>query len=94
MKDKVITEARKIICKQLGEIARSNNITQEEIAGRLGMKQSSVSRIFSGRYSPTLDTILAICRVVSANIFIEEKNGNSDMAKIMRDRLLRQGDNN
>lgn len=83
--DKVITEARVILCQQLAEIARANNITQEMIAERTGMKQESISRMLRGKFSPRLDSLLLICRAVDALILLEDKNGNSEMAKVLRD---------
>lgn len=73
MKDKVIVEARIILCKQLREIAESNGITQDQIATATGVSRNTISRMFNGRFSPTLDTYLKVCRIVKANIFIEEK---------------------
>jgi len=83
--NKVITEARVILCQQLAEIARANNITQEMIAERTGMKQESISRMLRGKFSPRLDSLLLICRAVDALILLEDKNGNSEMEKVMRE---------
>lgn len=85
MKDQVIITARIILCKQLREIAEANNITQDDVALATGMHRATINRMFNGRFSPTLDTYLKVCRAVKANVFIEDKNGNSDMAKVMRD---------
>lgn len=79
-KDKVITSARVIICKQLAEIARANNITHQQVADNIGIKRESVTRIFSGRFSVGIDLLLAIAREVDANILLEDKNGLDALA--------------
>jgi transcriptional regulator with XRE-family HTH domain len=73
MKDTVIIEARIILCKQLAEIAMANNLTQEEVSKKSGLTRNTINRLFQGKFAPTLDTYLRVCRAVDANIFIEDK---------------------
>tara|TARA_R110000868_G_scaffold408111_1_gene690315 strand:- start:1196 stop:1423 length:228 start_codon:yes stop_codon:yes gene_type:complete len=71
MKDKVIIEARIILCKQVAEIARANGLTQDDVAIHSGLARATVNRMFSGKFAVPIDTFLKICRVVDASILIE-----------------------
>jgi transcriptional regulator with XRE-family HTH domain len=39
-------------------------ITQQQIANETGLHQSNVNRVFSGKYSPELDTLLKISQAI------------------------------
>lgn len=57
----------------LKEKAETKGITQEEIAESAGLHRSNVSRVFSTKYKPNLDTFLKICNAVKVNAVIEDK---------------------
>lgn len=65
----------------LKEIADQKNITQQEIADDTGLLQSNVSRFFSLKYKPTLDTFLQVAKAVKVNFFFKDKEGTSDLNK-------------
>lgn len=44
------------------------NITQEELAERIGTKKSNISRFESGSYNPTLDFIAKIAEALGKDI--------------------------
>ncbi|MCL2099580.1 MAG: helix-turn-helix transcriptional regulator [Oscillospiraceae bacterium] len=46
------------------------NITQEELAQRVGTKKSNISRFESGAYNPTLDFVTKIARSLDKEIHI------------------------
>lgn len=52
--------ARKNILNQLRVLAAARGISQAQIAAMTGLSQSNVNRVLSGRYPPTLDTLLKI----------------------------------
>ncbi len=72
----------KVIVTILKEIATDQGISQQDIADRTGMLQSNVSRIFSLKYCPRLDILLAIAESIGVNFFIESKNSNTDLNKL------------
>jgi len=69
----------KVFVLLLKEIAESKGITQQQIADKTGYLQSGVSRFFSLKYKPTLDTFLNIARACEVNFFIEDREGNTEL---------------
>jgi len=63
----------------LKEIAGQKNITQDEIADKSGLLQSNVSRFFSLKYKPTLDTFLQVAKAIKVNFFFEDQEDKSDL---------------
>ena len=63
----------------LKEIAESKGITQNEIAEETGMIQSAVSRFFSLKFKPTLDTFLQVAKAVKINFFFEDQESKTDL---------------
>jgi transcriptional regulator with XRE-family HTH domain len=57
---------------QLRQIAEEKRITQEMIADKTGMLQSNISRIFSLKYVPTLQTIVLIASAIDVELTLEE----------------------
>jgi len=58
--------------KQLKKIRQYVGLTQEELAGKLGIKRNNISMIESGRNNPTFDLIYSICGVfnITADYFL------------------------
>ena len=52
------------IISQIIEARTSQNITQEELALRVGTKKSNISRLESGTYNPTLDLREVIYKII------------------------------
>jgi len=44
--------------------------TQQELARKVGTKQSAISRLESGRYNPTVDVLRKVARALNANLKI------------------------
>jgi transcriptional regulator with XRE-family HTH domain len=63
----------------LKEIADQKNVTQQEIADKSGLLQSNVSRFFSLKYKPTLDTFLQVAKAIKVNFFFEDQENKSDL---------------
>ncbi len=49
------------------------NITQEELALRIGTKKSNISRLESGSYNPTINFISKVAKGLGKEIHIELK---------------------
>src|SRR5690554_2060548 len=73
----------------LKEIAESKGITQQEIADKSGLLQSSVSRFFSLKYKPTLDTFLRVAKAIKVNFFFEDQESKTDL-NVMFERAMEQ----
>lgn len=63
----------------LKEIAKQKKITETQIAKETGMIQSAVSRFFSLKFNPTLDTFIKVSKALNVNYFFEDKDGQSDL---------------
>lgn len=63
----------------LKEIAHEKEISINQIAETTGLHQSSVSRLFSLKYKPTLDAFLEIAKAIKVNFFFEDQEDKSDL---------------
>jgi len=62
----------------LKEIADKKGITQGQIAEQTGLIQSNISRFFSLKYKPTLDTFLQVSKAIKVNFFFEDQEDQED----------------
>lgn len=62
----------------LKEIAIQKGLKQEDIAEKSGLLQSNVSRFFSLKYKPTLDTFLQVAKAIKVNFFFEDQESKTD----------------
>lgn len=53
---------------RIKELLREHNMTQKDLANRLGVAEASVSRTISGRYAPTLDTLERIADAIGVDV--------------------------
>ena len=63
----------------LKEIAEKKGITQGQIAEQTGLLQSNISRFFSLKYKPPLDTFLQISKAIRVNFFFEDQEDKTDL---------------
>ena len=92
MKDPVITEARRMLVQYLKDQAAEKGISTYRLAELTGMDRPNIQRIFSGKYSPTMDTFMILARALDCYIFIIDKNADGDTAEMMRQRWRRSAD--
>lgn len=45
-------------------------LTQEELARKIGTKQSAISRLESGRYNPTIEVLRKVAQALNADLKI------------------------
>lgn len=67
-----LKDTRVMLCNTLREIAIEKSITQCELSQKTGLTQCNISRILSGKYSPTIDSILKICSALNVTILIKK----------------------
>jgi len=60
--------ARQCLIESVRQFAKDNGITQKMIAERSGLKQANISRVLTGKYSPTLDVFLKITKAVGLDV--------------------------
>ncbi|MGN1372970.1 MAG: helix-turn-helix domain-containing protein [Candidatus Coproplasma sp.] len=56
-----------IIQKRLAEAIKSSELTQTQIAQKLGVRQPTVAQYVSGRAMPSLDTFALLCEILEEN---------------------------
>lgn len=64
MNEQEIISKRIEMLKQLEKIAIDKDMTIQEISEKSGLIESNISRIFAGKFSPTLDNFLKIKKAI------------------------------
>lgn len=64
MNEQEIISKRIEILKQLEKIAIDKGMTIQEISEKSGLIESNITRIFAGKFSPTLDNFLKIKKAI------------------------------
>lgn len=59
------------VISQLKEARKSQNVTQEVLANRVGTKKSNISRLESGNYNPSLDFLVKVAGSLGKQIHIK-----------------------
>ena len=63
------------IIKKLLEYLKSNSMTQDQFAEKIGVKQQVISRFIKGEINPRFDFVAKILTLLDGNIFFQnEKN--------------------
>ena len=58
------------IISQIIEIRKEQNLTQEELAKRVGTQKSNISRLESGNYNPSLDFLIKVARSLGKELSV------------------------
>ena len=64
---------REEVAQQLREVRKSQGMTQESLADRVGTKKSNISRLESGRYNPSLDFLVNVAGGLGKQIQVKVK---------------------
>ncbi len=59
--------------EQIIRARKERNITQSELAKRVGTQKSNISRLESGNYNPTLDFLIKVAESLGKNLSIQIK---------------------
>lgn len=78
---------RQKIIAQLVEARLEQGISQAELARRLGIQRSGISRLESGTQNPTLDMILKIASALGKDVSLELSDKESSMSNVYSLRL-------
>lgn len=57
--------------EQIIRARKELNMTQAELAGRIGTQKSNISRLESGNYNPTLDMLIKIAQALGKKLSIQ-----------------------
>lgn len=94
MNEKVLEGAREMIAGFLKNRRNELGITQAQLADMTGMGIATIKRMEDAKFWPGLKQFLILTHHLDCFFFIEENDGESDTAKLMRDRWKRKGDSN
>lgn len=61
------------VISQIADARQSQNITQEELAFRVGTQKSNISRLESGAYNPSLDFLIKVAHSLGKEMEITLK---------------------
>jgi len=64
MKQQVATN-RKLVAQRLCDARIKQNKTQDEVARKAGVDRKTVNRIENNHFSPSLDTLFRLCKVLN-----------------------------
>lgn len=64
---------REEVAQQLREVRKSQGMTQESLADRVGTQKSNISRLESGRYNPSLDFLVKVAGGLGKQIQVKVK---------------------
>lgn len=59
------------IIKEIIKERNAQNLTQQEFADKLGIKQSNISRLESGNYNPSMDFLQKVAQALGKELHIE-----------------------
>ena len=84
----MVFDSKEFICNKI-KLARKNaNITQEQLAEKIGISSKQISRIESMSYIPSVPTFLKIIDVLNINIsefgINELKHNNTDLEEFIK----------
>lgn len=57
--------------EQIIRARKEQNMTQEELARRIGTQKSNISRLESGNYNPSLDMLIKIAEALGRKLTIQ-----------------------
>lgn len=87
-------EARKIIGTYFSELRESKQITQFELAEKMGVSITTVQKVESGIWNYPMDILFLFCFHLDLYLFLPEKSSSEEMVKMMQERHRRPGDLN
>ncbi len=59
------------VISQIIEARKENNMTQEELARKIGTQKSNISRLESGNYNPSLDFLIKVANALGKELKIQ-----------------------
>jgi DNA-binding phage protein len=74
MKEEIYKEKSREYCRQLAKIAEKKNITHDIIAERTNFQRSNVTRMLSGRYSPTLENFIKLMEAIGVKLALVDNS--------------------
>lgn len=87
-----LEEVRKIYGSWLRMLREDKGMSQQELADKMGLNQTTISKIEAGKWNFGIDTLTLFALHLDSYLFMIDKDSNSDLAKDMRERWKREND--
>ena len=81
-----ILETRKIYGSWIKLLREGKGWSQQELSDKIGISQSTITKIENGRWNFGIDTITVLAVHLDFFVFFLEKDSEDDLAKSMRER--------
>ncbi len=81
-----ILETRKIYGSWIKLLREGKGWSQQELSDKIGISQSTITKIENGRWNFGIDTITVLAVHLDFFVFFLEKDSEDDLAKTMRAR--------
>lgn len=62
--------AQVLFLDELRSARRAQKLTQSQLAAKVGVSQTTIARLETGRVSPTLDTVFSVAEALGLNISV------------------------
>lgn len=89
-----VQEIRTIIGGWLKTMREDKKLTQHELAEKMGISASTISKIEAGKWSVSIDMLALFAVHLDFFPFFVEKNSTDELAEMMRNRWQRNHDQN
>lgn len=87
-------EVRKLYGSWLKQMREEKGYTQDELAEKMGMTRTTISKIEDGKWNYGIDTLTLFAVHLDFFLFMLPKDSNDDLAASMRDRWKRANEGN
>lgn len=61
------------VISQIIQVRKEKNMTQEDLAKKVGTQKSNISRLESGNYNPSLDLLIKVARCLGKDLLVQIK---------------------
>jgi transcriptional regulator with XRE-family HTH domain len=93
IEDAVLKEARRLIGEMIARRRAALGMTQETLAEKAGVGIATVKVIEIGKFYVSLKILLKMCYALDLYFFFEEKESETELATMMRERWGKIGKN-
>lgn len=94
MSKKRSDEVRKFIGEALKTFRKDKGLSQEELAQRMGVNQSTIAKVEKGRWNFSIDLLADYALHLNCYIFLIEKDSKDPLAVEMRNRWMQSRTDN
>lgn len=83
-----MSDSRKLIGERISALRKCRNLTQSELAERVGLDSRHISRLETGKYYPSLDSLETMAKVLDVELMEFFQFPSMETEKQLRDSLI------